>query len=406
MNRIIVLLAILLVVFNPTQEYLFTNQTPDETNPIAPWPTNEWSRTTPEAQGMDSTKLDSMTEHFKSNKIQIDSFLIIRNGWMVYEEYPSRFGPDDTHHLFSCTKSIMSTLVGISLDLGCLESIEASVLDFFQDYDFSNPSRSKEDISIKNLLEMTTGLSWNEEYYGNDINDYNKMVRSDDWVKYVLDKPMISEPGNTFHYNSGASHILSAIIQEVTQNSTLNFALNNLFQPLGITDYEWGQDPDGIYRGASSLKLKPIDMAKIGYLYIRNGLWDGIQVVPQDWVQMTSTSQIQVDESTDYSYHWWVLPEIGAYYAFGWGYQSITVVPNYDLVVVVTAATLDSSVQVGNFLRKWIFPSLGLETTVHTSFTISPIFVLIGGSPFIVLGIALLMDKKGLWYEIEVKQEN
>ncbi len=378
-----------------------TNMNVEQVNNTAPWPTHEWSRTTPEEQGMNSVYLESMVEYFTTNGIQIDSLLVIKNGWIVFEEYPSTFGPDDTHHLFSCTKSITSALMGIALRLGYLESINTSVLDYFPERDFTNPSERKDKITIKNLLEMTSGLDWNEEQHGNIVNDYNKMVHSEDWIKYVLDKPMAAEPGSVFLYNSGASHILSAIIQELTHNTTLDFAVANLFQYLGITEFEWNQDPQGVYSGASGLKMKPLDMAKIGYLYIRDGLWDGLQLVSQDWVAMTTTSQVHVDETLDYSYQWWVLSELGAYYALGWGYQSITVVPEYNLVVVVTAATIDPSVQVEYILRKWIFPSLGLNSTITSSFSISPLFVLIGGSPFIVMAIAYYMDRKGLWQEID-----
>jgi len=370
-----------------------------EVNDTAPWPTSEWSKTTPEEQGMNSAYLDSMIEFYATNEIQIDSLLVIRNGWIVFEEYPSTFGPNDTHHLFSCTKSITSTLIGIALRLGYLESINTSVLDYFPEREFTNPSEKKDKITIQNLLEMTSGLDWNEEQHGNVINDYNKMVHSEDWVKYVLDKPMAAEPGSIFLYNSGASHILSAIIQERTHNTTLEFAVAYLFQYLGITEFEWIQDPQGVYSGASGLKMKPLDMAKIGYLYIKDGLWDGVQLIPQDWVGMTTTSQVHVDETLGYSYQWWVLSELGAFYALGWGYQSIIVVPKYDLVVVVTAVTIDPTVQVEYILRKWIFPSLGLNSTISSSFSISPLVILIGSSPFIVMAIAFFMDRKGLWRE-------
>jgi len=401
MNRIVLVMAILLVLIYPAQSIHISDSDIGSIDVRAPWPTQEWSRATPEELGMNPEELEAMTEYFSTNKVQVDSILIIRNGWLVFEEYSSKYGPDKIHHLFSCTKSITSTLVGIASYLEYLESIETPVLDFFPETNFNNPSETKDSISIKNLLEMTTGLEWNEEQYGHDINDYNKMIRSEDWVKYVLDKPMVTEPGTAFLYNSGASHILSAIIQQVTHNSTLDFAVTNLFQLLGISDYEWDQDPQGIYSGASSLKMRPIDMGKIGYLYLRDGLWDGVQVIPQDWVQSTLTSQIQVDESLDYSYQWWILSELGAYFALGWGYQSITVVPDYDLVIVVTAATLDPSAQVEQILNRWIFPSLGLNTTIHTSFTISPLIILIGGSPFIVMAIAYFMDLRGFWNEIE-----
>ncbi|PNX51897.1 MAG: hypothetical protein BV458_10920 [Thermoplasmata archaeon M9B2D] len=399
LDRILGVFVFLLLIIQPTYGIFAMPPNIGEVNDTAPWPTSEWSKTTPEEQGMNSAYLDSMIEFYATNEIQIDSLLVIRNGWVVFEEYPSTFGPNDTHHLFSCTKSIISTLIGIALRLGYLESINTSVLDYFPEREFTNPSEKKDKITIQNLLEMTSGLDWNEEQHGNVINDYNKMVHSEDWVKYVLDKPMAAEPGSIFLYNSGASHILSAIIQERTHNTTLEFAVAYLFQYLGITEFEWIQDPQGVYSGASGLKMKPLDMAKIGYLYIKDGLWDGVQLIPQDWVGMTTTSQVHVDETLGYSYQWWVLSELGAFYALGWGYQSIIVVPKYDLVVVVTAVTIDPTVQVEYILRKWIFPSLGLNSTISSSFSISPLVILIGSSPFIVMAIAFFMDRKGLWRE-------
>ena len=183
MNRLVQIIAILLVTINPTIYVLNANQAVEEVGMQAPWPIHEWSRTTPEEQGLNSAQLESMIDHFTMNSIQIDSLLVIRNGWIVFEKYPSKYGPDDLHHLFSCTKSVISTLVGIAFLLGYIDSIDEPVLDFFQQYNFSNPSERKERISIKDLLEMTTGFEWNEEQYGNELNDYNKMVRSEDWVK-------------------------------------------------------------------------------------------------------------------------------------------------------------------------------------------------------------------------------
>lgn len=404
MNRLTAIIAILLVIIYPAQSNIPSSV--EYQYPHAPWPTHQWSKMTPEEQGMNSSQLELMLNHYVSNEIQIDGLLVIRHGFVVLEEYLANYGPEDVHHLFSCTKSVTSTLVGIALNMGYLETIDNSVLSFFPGYNFSNPSPRKDAVSVGNLLTMTAGISWNEEHYGGELNDYNKMVRSDDWIQYVLDKPMISDPGEVFEYNSGASHLLSAIIQESTNKSTLAFAVENLFEPLGITEYDWGEDPQGIYRGASRLKLKPSDMAKIGYLYLRDGLWDGTQILSQDWVQTTSIAQVHVDESLGYSYQWWILPELGAYYALGWGYQSIIIVPAYDLVIVVTAATLDSSTEVESILKRWILPSLGIEMTIYSSISISPLFLLVSGSPFIVIAIAYIMDRLGLWEELVHEKDN
>ena len=210
MKGLLIVLVFLLVSSSSTPGTI--SRAPlEESLSRAPWPTNVWSTATPEDQGMNSSDLNSMMDYFSNKDIQIDGLVVVRNGWIVFEEYPSDLGQEDTHHIFSCTKSVTATLIGIASQQETLLSIDDNMLDFFNNYNISNPGEDKNSITIRNLLEMTAGLSWDEEQYGDKLNDYNKMIRTDDWIQYVLNKPMASTPGETFVYNSGISHLLSGL---------------------------------------------------------------------------------------------------------------------------------------------------------------------------------------------------
>jgi CubicO group peptidase (beta-lactamase class C family) len=399
MNRAGVVVIVALFILYPFQCTLGSAVDSEEPTSPAPWPTDEWGRSSPEEQGMDSTVLDSMIQYYSASNIQVDSFLVVRNGWMVLERYMHDHDSEDRHHLFSCTKSITSTLLGIAARMGYVESIDTPISDYFPELTSNTTDQAKKAIRIRNLLQMTSGFEWNEEHYGKVLNDYDRMVRSENWVSFVLEKPMVSQPGETFLYNSGVSHLLSAIITMATGNSTLDFAISNLFRPIGISGYDWEMDPQGFYNGASKMKLTPEDMARIGYLYLRNGTWNDARILDESWVEMTAAALVPVDGSLSYSLQWWVAPNIGAYFALGWGYQSIIVVPRYDLVVVVTAATLEPSLRPDTLLQRWILPSLGATYNAFTPFRLHPVLFIVGVSPVAVLAVVWVMNGVGLWEE-------
>ena len=163
------------------------------------------------------------------------------------------------------------------------------------------------------------------------------MMASDDWAAHVLALPMVEEPGTRFEYCNGASYLLSVILTEVTGMPAAEFAAEVLFEPLGITDYVWPASPDGTTIGWGELVLRPADMAKVGYLYLRGGEWDGNQVVSRDWVEAATTAHATAPTLADgYGYQWWV-DNAGYVMAIGFGGQYIMVVPDRDLVVVFTS---------------------------------------------------------------------
>ncbi|MFX0054531.1 MAG: serine hydrolase domain-containing protein [Promethearchaeota archaeon] len=332
------------------------------------FPLDEWRTSTPELQNMDPAILHNMLEYYQTNNVSIDGIVIVKNGYVIMEEYPSAYGPNSTHQIFSCTKSITSTLFGIAIDYGYINGVNESVLDFFDDRPIENMDSRKNSITVKHLLTMTAGFEW-AELYRESESDFDQMTRTSDWVQYVLDRPMESEPGLKFVYNSGASHLLSAILQIATGVTMSEFARTHLFSLLGIQDFEWSEDSEGITNGGTQLRLRPLDMAKIGYLHLRNGQWDGEQILSPGWIDDATSPFVNTTlreapgliESIGYGYQWWVHSELGAYSAFGWGGQSIIIVPEHDIVAVVTARSSDPSIYASRILAQWILPAAGEE---------------------------------------------
>ncbi|MFX1261009.1 MAG: serine hydrolase domain-containing protein [Promethearchaeota archaeon] len=334
------------------------------------FPQDEWRTSAPELQNMDPDILHNMLEYYQTNNVSVDSIVIVKNGYVIMEEYPSTYGPNSTHQIFSCTKSITSTLFGIAIDNGYIDGVNESVLGFFKDRSIENMDSRKNSITIKHLLTMTAGFDWTELYRESE-SDFDQMTRTSDWIQYVLDRPMESEPGLKFVYNTGASHLLSAILQIATGATMSEFARTQLFTRLGIPDFEWSEDPKGITIGGTQLRLRPLDMAKIGYLYLRDGQWDGEQIIAHGWINEATSPFVNTTlreapgliESIGYGYQWWVHSELGAYSAFGWGGQSIIVVPEHDIVAVFTARSSDPSIYASRILTNWILPAAGEQVT-------------------------------------------
>jgi CubicO group peptidase (beta-lactamase class C family) len=300
------------------------------------WPTQGWRSETPESQGMDAAILSGGMEYIEQNNITLHSLLIIRHGVIVSETYFSSYQADTLHELYSITKSFTSTGLGIALDQGKLQDVDQQVLDFFPGQEFANKDARKESMRIKDLLTMTSGLEWVES----DAT-YRAMYMSSDWVKFVLDLPMAADPGSEFLYCSGCSHVLSAIVQQGTGQNLRDFLQANLFKPLGIQKYTWEEDAQGLSIGGWGLSLAPRDMAKLGYLYLHKGQWEGQQIVSQEWVKAATLKQVTTEGENGYGYQWWVFPELGGYAALGRYGQTIFVAPEQDLIVVTTAGVQD-----------------------------------------------------------------
>ncbi len=316
------------------------------------WPTRAWRTSTPEAQGMDGARLKAALDSARKQNLQFHGVLVIRHGYVVLEKYYPPFDRTTAHSLYSCTKSFVSALMGIAVGRRYILGVLQPVIRFFPDRKFAGVSTSKRSITLLDLLTMSSGLDWSE---GDDT--YDRMyLYSRDWVKFILDAPMTARPGQVFNYSSGSSHLLAAVIQEASGMNTYDFARKVLFQPLGIPDPDWERDPAGIPIGGWGMSLSPRDMAKLGYLYLHEGKWEGRQILPASWVRDSTRPHITADDGWEYGYQWWIDPSLTFFAAIGSYGQRIFVVPGLDLVVVFTAR-IDSNGFERDLLRKYIMPA-------------------------------------------------
>lgn len=268
------------------------------------------------------------------------SLLIIKDGKLVFEEYPNSYRTR-IQPIASITKSITSALIGIAIDEGFINNVNEHLFDFFPEYDHLR-DESKDRILLKHVLSMTSGFECNELDipYSDPRNDVNVGMRSGNYIEYVLKKPVVDEPGTKWNYNSGNTMLLGGIIKNTTGIHADEFAAVHLFTSLGITNYRWGYQADGLPYTCCSLSLRSRDMAKFGYLYLQNGWWNGEQIVPEEWVNESSVSQVTEGH---YGYQWWVgaLYSYDFYTAVGYGGQRIINVPDLDMIIVHTS-TLDN----------------------------------------------------------------
>ncbi len=316
------------------------------------WPTVGWRSSPPEQQGMDPQMLAQMADKIRQEQLKLHSLLVVHKGYLVFEQYYETYKQDTRHELYSCTKSFIATLIGMALDQGQISSTALPVLGFFPGRTFANLDPQKKAMTLEDLLTMRAGLDWQENDAG-----YTALYRSRDWVRYMLDKPMVQAPGTQFVYCSGCSHVLSAIVQQATGLNTLDFARKNLFEPLGITNFRWDTDAAGISIGGWGLQITPRDMAKLGYLYLHGGVWDGQQIISAGWVENATRSHTSTDGDLGYGYQWWTYPSLKGYAALGRYGQTIFVIPWADLVIVTTA-NMDDHDEIFQLIEEYIVPAV------------------------------------------------
>ena len=361
------LIPVLLIVITGLIYYTSSQPRPQEQIPA-----DEWMVVSPETENMDSSQLQDMMDLITEQDLPVNSVIIVRNGRIVKEEYPSAtIGPDTKRKLYSATKSVTSALIGIAIHEGFIEGVEQKITDFFPDLTMSGADDLKQYITIEHLLTMTPGYQWS-------MGDGGRMRATADPAQYVLDKPMVNPPGTVYNYGDGAPLLLSAVLKEATGKTTLEFATEYLFDPLNITDVYWESRGDQ-YFAASGLHLTPRDIAKLGYLFLNDGAWRGNQVIPKEWVETSTTSHISgsgyiagneyyVD---GYGYLWWVLPQSGVYYASGMYEQRIYVCPELDLVAVFTSNNSGNDVTTGLMHRYILAACDGYTKTLYDEHGVS-----------------------------------
>jgi CubicO group peptidase (beta-lactamase class C family) len=325
------------------------------------WPTDGWRSSPPEEQGLDPKTLSQIDHDVKETFPDVKGVLVVRNGYMVFENYYQGYDRSDYHHVFSVTKSVISALVGIALKEDRIEKLDQRLPEFFPEHFGPGTDPRKRQITLENLLTMTNGFRPNS-FYNN--KGFERILSSDDVVEASIGQPMAKEPGEEFNYNDGGAHLISAILRKTTGQSALAYAHENLFGPLGIDSdpdasieavpanrrrfeeagFVWADDGQGNSVGAAGLKLTARDMAKIGYLYLQDGRWEGRQIVPRGYVRASTREQVETGYSpggvpAGYGYLWWTRKVDGhrAFYASGYGGQFIYVIPELNLVAVIVS---------------------------------------------------------------------
>jgi CubicO group peptidase (beta-lactamase class C family) len=274
-----------------------------------------------------------------ANISDMQGLAVARNSIIVAEQYYNDAGPDPDPdlHVMSVTKSITSMLVGIAIDQGFIESVDQTLSDFLEDeVDLINPKLGQ--VTIHQLLTMTCGHDWHE--IGSE-SEYGFWVNAPDQLDYIYAKPIVNTPGTVFNYSDGAAHLVSAILTKATGMSTYAFAKRNLFDPMGLGNRTWDTDNRNIAYGGVGLHIGIHDMIKFGYLVLNNGVFNGRQIVPSDWLNKATSFQISTNNIvsflSDYGYFWWLGHAHGHDFicANGYGGQFIFIVRSLNLVVCV-----------------------------------------------------------------------
>jgi len=297
-----------------------------------------WQTSTPEAQGVESRGLIRVLTAIRDRNLNVHSLHVVRAGYLVLDACFWPYQSVWPHDLASVTKSFTSTLIGIAIDKGHIPGVHTRLVDLFPGRTIGHLDELKRAITLEHLLTMSSGLECICEPTELTLE---RMWHSTDWAQFMLDLPMTDAPGSCFKYSSGGAHLLSAILTEATGLSACEFARQHLFGPLGFQKAIWPSDFSGRSRGWGDLMITPYDMAKLGYLFLNGGRWNGQQIVSTHWVKEATMPRMTVDESrrplSGYGYQWWTTSE-GAFVAKGRAGQRIFVVPASDMVIVTTSA--------------------------------------------------------------------
>ena len=313
----------------------------------ASWPTAGWSTAAPEEQGMDPALLAQVDARVQTELPLLTGLVVVRGGEIVFEDYYNGHVADDPIHLWSVTKSVTSMAVGLAVDEGLLR-LDQTLGELISERIPEGADPRTAGITVEQLLTMTSGWEWES------TTDFLHLDDAPDWAARTLALPMACDPGTCYEYNSGNAHLLSVLVQTVTGQTEADYLQSRLFDPLGIARPTWRQSPQGETAGAFGLELNARAAAKLGYLALNQGFWDGQQIVPAEWMT-TSTTQHSSGTNADgtnfsnasYGYLWWVTETAAypAYFALGYGAQVIYVVPGLDLVTVALIAVPNVELQ-------------------------------------------------------------
>ena len=343
------------------------------------YPGRTWPSAEPRTVGINVAVLDSIDAEITAGRYgYVDRFLVIRNGRLVYDKsyrhnYDQIYGDSartksplnahdltssynyyhpwwhpyyrrgDLHTLQSVSKTVTSVVIGTAVTRGDFRSIDVPVLSFFDTTKVKNIDDRKRRMTVRHLLTMTGGFDWNENLpYVDPRNAAVGMEASYDWVQFSIDRPMARDPGAQFNYSSGETQLLSHIFRTATGTDIEEYAAKHLFEPLGIERWFWKRTPAGLVDTEGGLYLAAPDLARIWYLFMKNGSWNGKQIVSADWVRQSISPAVRVGQAPNapsYGLKWWLYPNPIDSTRFIWsgsgfGGQIPMAVPELDLVMV------------------------------------------------------------------------
>lgn len=329
------------------------------------WPTYGWRQVLPAEVGIDPAAFDGVTARLQGEAASLSSLVVVLRGNVVYEYTANGFTPHQATDIWSSTKSITSTAIGIAIDDGLI-TLDDTLGQLIPTHIPSEADPSVVDITVRNLLTMRSGWLWDGTV------DYANLDNSADWAMRTLTLPIEAAPGELFTYNSGNTHLLSVCLQEVSGQTLQAFSQARIFGPMGVEIAGWRESDQGETAGGWGLSITPREMAKYGYLMLNGGVWDGERLVSENWV--VQATQFQSDSTgindfglgTGYGYGWWLCDIAGypAYFSLGYGESVIYVVPDLDVVVAAATDVVPSFDNVGlqsrpqPVIREAIVPSV------------------------------------------------
>jgi CubicO group peptidase (beta-lactamase class C family) len=359
---------------------LFLSISCNQQNKESQFPVSSWATSTFEAEGLKRAPFDDLQNGIENGVYgYVDQLLLIKNGKLVfnhsftndyekisrgksgvlgcgfmtckdstvfgdYNYYHPNWHPyyrrQQVHTLQSVTKSIASIMIGVAIKENVISSTDVKVLDFFEDYDLSMADESLKTATLENLLTMQLGMEWHElDRPIDSTNTTGQLEESKDWIQFTLNQPMDTIPGTKWVYNSGSSQLMSGIIKKATGLHMDEYAEKYLFTPLGIENFHWKKTPGGYTDTEGGLFLEAQDLAKIGFLMLNNGIWDGQQIISSDWAKRSILKHVELDKEKGYGYQWWREDEdqVEIWACKGFGGQYLLVFPKFKTIAVVNS---------------------------------------------------------------------
>ncbi len=315
-----------------------------------------------------SSKIVELNEQIRQEHYGKVSGVVVLNmrGKPIFEQYYGFNSRNSLNQISSVTKSITSLALGICIDRGLIPSVDEPIVKYFPEYNKQfNEYPAKKNITLKHLLNQTTGLKWDEWFfpYNYASNSLIALLESKaNWIDHFFNLPVDTLAGVRFNYNSLSSQVIAEVVSRVSGMPFNQFVVENIFKPLGIDQYRWDEYPNNPFPAWGGISLTTLDMAKIGLLMLNNGRYRNMQIVSASWINNSITIHSVYNQSTGYGLHWWVEHQIGEplmYYAAGYGDQYVFVVPEKEIVIAINAQNFSD--------YQWPKPVIDIARAIVTS---------------------------------------